>query len=336
MQRAIELAQLGEGHVAPNPLVGAVLVYKDRIIGEGYHKKYGKAHAEVNCINSVLDTDRHLIPLSTLYVTLEPCAHHGKTPPCVDLILSHNIKKVIIAIEDPFHLVGGEGIKKLLNNNIEVITGILENEARFQNRKFLTNIINKRPYITLKWAQSQDAYIGKKDERIILSNQLSHQHAHALRATHDAILIGKNTAIIDNPSLNTRFFPGTSPKIILLDPTLEVPLTSKLFASEQDIYVINNIKENDEENIHFLRFPEGEFDIMTLNKRLFEKGIHSILVEGGAYALQQFIHSNFWDEAYIYKCPQILESGISAPQIKGRTIKISNLQDNQIQQICSF
>lgn len=336
MERAIQLAQLGEGYVAPNPLVGAVLVYEDRIIGEGYHKKYGEAHAEVNCIESVLDKDKHLIPISTLYVTLEPCAHHGKTPPCVDLILRHNIKKVVIALEDPFHLVGGAGIKKLQNNNIEVVTGIFENEARFQNRKFLTNILKKRPYITLKWAQSQDAYIGKKDERILLSNLLSHQHAHALRATHDAILIGKNTAIIDNPSLNTRFFPGASPKIILIDPTLQVPPRSKLFSAEQAIYVINNLKESVEGHIHFLRFSQDEFDINSLTKRLFDKGIHSILVEGGSFTLQRFIQSNSWDEAFIYKCPQILGSGIAAPHIEGRTIKISHLHDNQIQQICSF
>jgi diaminohydroxyphosphoribosylaminopyrimidine deaminase / 5-amino-6-(5-phosphoribosylamino)uracil reductase len=216
MKRALALAQKGEGNVSPNPMVGCVIVYKDQIIGEGYHQKYGEAHAEVNAINSV--KDKSLISLSTIYVTLEPCSHTGKTPPCANLLLSYNPQKVIIASVDSNPLVGGKGIKLLLDNKIEVLTGLLNKENRFLNRRFFTIIEKQRPYIILKWAQTKDNFIARQNhDSKWISSQESRTLVHKWRSEEDSILVATNTALYDNPMLNVRLHEGKNPTRILLD-----------------------------------------------------------------------------------------------------------------------
>src|SRR5690606_9876485 len=212
MRRCLELASLGAGQVAPNPMVGAVLVHNDRIIGEGFHKRFGEAHAEVNCINSVNENDRDLIPGSTIYVSLEPCAHFGKTPPCADLIIHERIPRCIVALRDPFPDVNGKGIEKLLAAGVDVKVGILEDEARELNKRFFRFHINHRPYIILKWAQTADGYIGAGEgQRLLISNEYSNRLVHRWRSEEAAILVGTRTAELDNPALTTRLWPGSSP-----------------------------------------------------------------------------------------------------------------------------
>ncbi|HJW16280.1 MAG TPA: bifunctional diaminohydroxyphosphoribosylaminopyrimidine deaminase/5-amino-6-(5-phosphoribosylamino)uracil reductase RibD, partial [Flavisolibacter sp.] len=238
MARCLQLAQLGAGNVAPNPMVGAVLVYNDAIIGEGYHEKYGAAHAEVNCINSVIDGERHLISQSTLYVSLEPCAHFGKTPPCADLIVKLKIPKVVIGCRDPFVQVDGKGIEKLLAAGVEVTTGILEKECKELNKLFFTFHTLHRPYIILKWAQTSDGKIAyptlrKKSSspvsRLFITNAYTNRLVHKWRSEQMAILVGTNTAMHDDPSLNTRLWPGNSPVRLVIDKELALPPGLKLF-----------------------------------------------------------------------------------------------------------
>ena len=213
MNRCIQLALSGAGNVAPNPMVGAVLVYEDRIIGEGYHKKYGEAHAEVNCIKQVKEADQPFIEKSTLYVSLEPCAHYGKTPPCADLIIKHRIPKVVVGCRDPFDQVNGKGIEKLAEAGIEVITGVMEEECRWLNRRFFTRVLKHRPYVVLKWAQTADGFFAPEDDtQYWITGLESRKLVHRWRAEEDAILVGKNTAAIDNPQLNVRYAPGRSPR----------------------------------------------------------------------------------------------------------------------------
>ena len=260
MRRCLELATLGCGNVAPNPMVGAVLVFNDRVIGEGYHQKYGEAHAEVNCIDSVAEADKKLISSSTLYVSLEPCAHFGKTPPCADLIIQHKIPRVIIGCRDPFKEVDGKGIEKLKAAGVHIETGILEDDCRELNKRFFSFHTKQRPYVILKWAQTADGFIAatnhppgertlkesaEKKERLHISNEYSNRLVHKWRSEEAAILIGTNTALLDDPELTTRLWPGRSPVRLILDMDLRLPAHLKIFDRSVRTIVFNSIKEEE-------------------------------------------------------------------------------------------
>lgn len=323
MRRCFELAKLGESYAAPNPMVGAVLVYEDTIIGEGYHERYGEAHAEVNCLNSVSHENQHLIPLSTLYVSLEPCAHYGKTPPCADLIIKHKIPRVVISVQDNFDLVNGKGIKRLKENNIEVITGVLEKEGKELIKHFLYFHQYKRPYITLKFAQSEDKFLGIKNQEISISNELSKRYVHQLRAAHQAILVGKNTVLTDNPALTVRHAAGKNPIRIIVGKSSDIP---------EDYLVFNDAAET-----IFLPTANNQYStIKEILHQIAAKNIISVLVEGGADILQQFTDSNLWNEAYIITSDEALTDKyphadfIKAPVLKGEIVNTTKLVNNTI------
>jgi diaminohydroxyphosphoribosylaminopyrimidine deaminase/5-amino-6-(5-phosphoribosylamino)uracil reductase len=326
MKRCFQLAQLGNGFVAPNPMVGAVLVYNDTIIGEGYHVKYGEAHAEVNCINAVKDSDKHLIAASTLYVSLEPCAHFGKTPPCADLIIKHKIPKVVISVKDNFDLVNGKGIQRLKDNNVDVITGILEDEGIALLKHFIYFHKHKQPYITLKFAQSKDNFIGIKGKEISISNVLSKRYVHKLRTEHQAILVGKNTVLSDNPLLTARHWNGKNPIRIIL-------------GKENDFNKDLNIFNDDAETIFMLTAEYLHLSIEQLLQNCYQKNIISILIEGGANVLQQFIDANAWNEVHVITSNNYLQKNtsldtnklIKAPIITGSLEQTVTLEDNYIQ-----
>ncbi len=315
MQRCLDLARLGAGNVAPNPMVGAVLVYNNRIIGEGYHQKFGEAHAEVNCINSVSETDRHLISKSTLYVSLEPCSHHGKTPPCADLIMKERIPKVVIGSRDPFKAVNGKGIEQLISAGIDVKQNILENECKYLNKRFFTFHTLHRPYIILKWAQTADEMIGSgTDERLLISNELTNRLVHRWRSEESAILVGTNTALADDPSLNVRSWIGNDPVRMVIDKDLRLPTTLKIFDGKQKAIIFNTKKQEDQEGLLYVKLPGGDIFLNELLKSCHQASIQSILVEGGAALLQSFIDLDLWDEARVITNTSLtIRSGLASP-----------------------
>jgi diaminohydroxyphosphoribosylaminopyrimidine deaminase/5-amino-6-(5-phosphoribosylamino)uracil reductase len=321
MSRCIQLARLGVGNVAPNPMVGAVLVYEDKIIGEGYHQKFGEAHAEVNCINSVTHQDKNRIEKSTIYVSLEPCAHYGKTPPCSDLIIQKKIRKVVVGCQDIYKEVAGKGIEKLRNAGVEVVSGILENECKELNKRFFTFHQKQRPYIILKWAQSANGKIGSKDsERILISNDYSNRLVHKWRSEEAAILVGTNTVLKDDPSLTTRLWKGNNPIRIVIDKELKIAPSSKTFDEEAETLVFNLSKNSATKNTRFIKLDKENF-IKELLDSLYKNEIQSVLIEGGAKTLQSFIDSGLWDEARIITNEtMVVEEGINAPQMKNFTM----------------
>ncbi len=333
MRRCLELASLGLGKVSPNPMVGAIVVWenemgKPRIVGEGWHKKYGEAHAEVNAIEEAKDYFQKQasstfigdIPQSfqncTIYVSLEPCSHFGKTPPCVDLILHHKIPKVVIACLDPNPLVSGKGVQKLQASAVEVRMGILEKEAQFLNRRFFTFHIKRRPYIILKWAETLNKKMASLDgSPITISSPLSHSLSHRWRTEEDAILIGKNTGLTDNPFLTPRLWKGKPPKRFMIDWNLEVPLESNIFNRESPTYIINGKKEGLENTIHYILIEEKKYLIPFLLFQMHIMDISSIIIEGGKKTLQKFIDSNLWDEARVFHSTKSIQLGINSPML---------------------
>lgn len=314
MRRCLQLARCGEAGAPPNPMVGAVIVCDGRIIGEGYHRRCGGPHAEVNAINSVKERD--LLSRSTIYVSLEPCAHYGKTPPCADLIIETGIRRVVIGCTDPFAKVNGLGIKKLREAGCEVQVGVLEQECRELNRRFFTFHEKHRPWIILKWAQSNDGFIGK-DERVILSNALTQTLVHRLRARSGAILVGTNTALQDNPTLTTRLWPGPNPLRLTIDRNGILPSTLHL-------------KDNSTPTVIY-----SHESIEEILADLYARGIQSLLVEGGAKLLQSFIDKGLWDEARIETAPLCLGQGTKAPTLKDEQLKSKqNIDGHIIQHYC--
>lgn len=318
MRRCIELAQMGAGHVAPNPMVGAVIVYRDQIIGEGFHQRYGEAHAEVNAINSV--KDKHLLPESTIYVSLEPCAHHGKTPPCVDLILEKGIKRVVIGCRDSFEQVDGKGILKLQQQDVEVLAGVLETECRTLNKRFFTFHEKKRPYVILKWAQTQDGYIDRprtgNDTGINwVSSPETQSLVHHWRSHEPAILVGRKTIETDNPSLTVREVQGENPLRIIIDSQLQLPAESTIFKDGLKTLVFNRIKHEIKENITFYKLEA--IDTQHILKALYQLNIQSVFVEGGSRTLQYFLVNHAWDEARIIVGKNKFHDGVKAPVMQG-------------------
>ncbi|MFC5626780.1 bifunctional diaminohydroxyphosphoribosylaminopyrimidine deaminase/5-amino-6-(5-phosphoribosylamino)uracil reductase RibD [Algoriphagus winogradskyi] len=311
MQRALELAELGRGKVSPNPMVGCVIVHQDRIIGEGYHQQYGKPHAEVNAINSVANQD--LLADSTVYVTLEPCAHFGKTPPCANLLVEKKVKKVIIAGFDSNPLVGGKGIQILKDAGIVVQTGLLEQEARFQNKRFFTQIEKKRPYVILKWAQTKDGFVAREDySSKWITNSSSRQLVHKWRAEEDAIMVGKNTAKYDDPALNVRDWVGKNPLRIVIDSKLELPNSLKLFDEAVPTICFNTLKSEVKGTLEYAKLNPG-FKIKDILDELNKRNIQSVIIEGGSYLLNKFLASELWDEARVFTSSNKFGSGIAAP-----------------------
>jgi diaminohydroxyphosphoribosylaminopyrimidine deaminase/5-amino-6-(5-phosphoribosylamino)uracil reductase len=319
MRRCIELARLGAGNTAPNPMVGAVLVHAGRIIGEGYHEKYGGPHAEPNCIADVLPADMHLISQSTLYVSLEPCSHFGKTPPCADLIIKMQIPNVMIGCRDSFEEVNGSGIEKMKAAGINVVSGILEQECRALNKRFFTFHEQQRPYIILKWAQSNNGKISGEDyQPIKISNKFTDRLVHKWRSQEAAILIGANTALHDNPSLTTRLWKGNNPVRVLLDNELIISQEAKFFNEESKTIIINSKKEQEEGANFYRRAEKGVEAALSV---LYEEKILSVIIEGGAKTLQAFINSGCWDEArVITNNSLIIPRGLAAPQLKSALI----------------
>jgi diaminohydroxyphosphoribosylaminopyrimidine deaminase/5-amino-6-(5-phosphoribosylamino)uracil reductase len=322
MRRCLELAELGIGSVSPNPMVGAVIVHNSRIIGEGCHQHYGQAHAEVNAINQVINNYNDyadLLKQSTIYVSLEPCAHYGKTPPCADLIIKHQIPKVVIGCRDPFEQVDGKGIEKLIDAGIEVITGVLEEECKWLNRRFFTRVQNHRPYIILKWAQTGDGFFAPNDQtQHWITGPESRKLVHQWRGEEDAVLVGKNTAAIDNPQLNVRYGNGKSPKRVVIDRKLELSAALHLFDQSVETMVFNEIKTDIDGKIKYIALEDFErFVPQYILYQLYLQDIQSVIIEGGAFTLTQFIEAGLWDEARIFTGNTILTKGIKSPQITG-------------------
>ncbi len=323
MARCLTLALKGAGYVAPNPMVGAVLVHKGLIIGEGYHEQYGQAHAEVNCINSVANSNKELIPLSTLYVSLEPCAHFGKTPPCSDLIIQHQIKKVVVSCRDPFDAVNGKGIEKLKDAGVDVIENILVDECKAVNKRFFTFHVQQRPYIILKWAQTADGFIGNQSsERLHISSEVSNRLVHKWRSEEAAILIGTNTALKDNPTLTNRLHTGKSPLRLVIDLELKLPKDLLLFNDGLPVVVFNYHKEGQEGVVQYKQLNTSEPVLPQILHIAYEMNIQSILVEGGAKLLQSFINEALWDETRVITNTQLkIEQGKAAPILNNAVVE---------------
>lgn len=317
MKRCLELAAKGKGTVAPNPMVGSVLVYKDRIIGEGYHQQYGKAHAEVNCINAVQEEDRPLISQSILYVSLEPCAHFGKTPPCADLIIEKKIPHVVIACRDPFKEVDGKGIERLKAAGIKVEVGILEKEATELNERFFTFHTLRRPYIILKWAQTADGKIaGNGTDRLLISNELTNRLVHKWRSEEASILVGTKTALADNPALTNRLWTGPSPIRIVIDRYLTLPASLQLFDDRVKTIIFNIIRYEEKGNCVFYQVKDGENILPQIMQALYDMKIQSVIVEGGPALQQSFINDGLWDELRIITNTTMrIGEGLPAPSL---------------------
>lgn len=317
MNRCLTLAKLGAGRVAPNPMVGAVLVHEGRIIGEGFHERYGGPHAEVNCIASVEESDQALVPFSTLYVSLEPCAHHGKTPPCADLIIQNGIRKVVVGCGDPFTEVDGRGIRKLENAGVSVIHGVLEEGCRELNRRFLTAVEKKRPFVVLKWAQTKDKKIGHAGpERLLISNKYTNRLVHRWRSEEAAILVGTNTALKDDPVLDNRLWTGPGPVRLLLDRSSRLPASLKVFDGSRPTIVFSFSATEVTGQATHVPLRQDADPIPQVIEACHAMQIQSILVEGGARLLQGFIDSGLWDEArVITAAAEAGPEGIQAPEL---------------------
>ena len=325
MQRCLQLALNGAGNVPPNPIVGAVLVCNDIIIGEGYHQQYGQAHAEVNCINSVSEQNKTLIEKSTLYVSLEPCSHFGKTASCADLIIRMKIPAVVIGCRDSYAEVDGKGIAKLQAAGVEVITGVLEDEAKALNKRFFTFHQQSRPYIILKWAQSNDNKIANADfSRVLISNEFTNRLVHQWRSEEAAIMVGTNTALHDNPSLTVRHWKGNNPVRVVIDKYLKIPSTHQLLSGNESTIVFNNDKEMEAGKIAYCKIDATQSVITQVIQKLYQLKIQSVLVEGGAKLLQSFIDAQLWDEARVITNEQlIIGQGIGAPTLSNQLLAVT-------------
>lgn len=334
MSRCLDLARLGIADVSPNPMVGCVIVYQEKIIGEGYHKKYGEAHAEVNAINSVKNLE--LLKESTLYVTLEPCAHHGLTPPCSDLIVAKKIPKVVIGTLDPFAEVAGKGIEKLHKAGIEVEIGILEKECREINKRFFTFHEKNRPYIILKWAQTLDGFIDIERESdnygkpTWITGDLALRLVHKIRSEEDAILVGRKTVEKDNPSLTVRHWTGENPVRLVTDKNLQLSNDLNLFDNSEKTFVFNSVKDSEEKNLAYIKLKSSKNSISQILDELHSRKILSVIVEGGKQLLESFIKANLWDEAHLFTGNKFFYKGVNAPQLPGKFNVSEDLDSDQL------
>lgn len=336
MQRCLELASLGMGSVSPNPLVGCVIVSEGKIIGEGYHEKIGEAHAEVNAVKAVFDKygdeAAGLLARATAYVSLEPCAHFGKTPPCADLLIRHQLKKVVIGNRDPFEAVDGKGIEKLKDAGIEVISGLLEEACSQLNRRFFTRILKQRPYLILKWARTANGYFAPiGDEQRWISSSLSKRLVHKWRTEEDAVIVGKRTALVDNPQLNAREWPGRNPIRILIDRNLEIPAEHHLYDDAAKTIIFNELKTDVEGNVHFIQMEDMQYYLpQKIAFQLYLMDIQSVIIDGGANLLEQFINAGLWDEARVFTSSVSWTEGVLSPQINGVITEVQQIGNDQL------
>jgi diaminohydroxyphosphoribosylaminopyrimidine deaminase/5-amino-6-(5-phosphoribosylamino)uracil reductase len=342
MQRCLQLAEKGLAYAAPNPLVGCVIVYNSKVVGEGFHALYGGPHAEVMAINSV--SDKTVLSKSTLYVTLEPCSHFGKTPPCTDLIIRYKIPEVIIGTKDPFEKVNGSGIKKLKAAGVKVTTGILEKECSFMNRRFFVFHKQKRPYIILKWAESKDRFIApyksfqgtqtmaleKQTMPHLISNEYSRMLVHKWRSEEAAIMVGTNTARMDNPKLTVRNMPGKNPVRIVIDKNLTLDGSLHLFDQKVRTLVYTSKKKASKNNLEFVKIDFDGNTIKQVLNHLFAENIQSLIVEGGTHLLHSIMEQNLWDEARVFTSEALLNAGIKAPEINGKIIEKKKIENDTL------
>lgn len=335
MRRCLALAKNGLGNTYPNPLVGSVIVYKNQIIGEGWHQKAGLPHAEVNAINSVKDQSK--LKEATLYVNLEPCSHHGKTPPCSDLIIEKGIKKVVIGTVDPNPQVAGNGVQKLMQHCEEMHVGFLEEECENLNKRFFTFQRAKRPYVILKWAQTQDGFIARETQEIgkptWITNPYSKQLVHKWRSEEQGILVGLNTALKDNPRLNTRLWKGENPVRIVIDKNLESfssPVKLHLLDGEIKTIVFCDYPEESQEKLIFDSIDFEKETTTQILGRFFEHGLQSVIIEGGKKTLQSFIDSDLWDEARVFTGESYFEKGIKAPDFHHKIFREDSIRNDKL------
>jgi len=335
MQRCLELAAIGNGKVAPNPLVGAVLVVDNKIIAEGYHQNFGGAHAEVNAINAV--ADQSLLSKATLYVNLEPCAHFGKTPPCVDLVINSGIRKVVVAQVDPFEKVAGNGIAKMQAAGIEVHVGLMEAEAKWLNRRFLHFVNHKKPYVVLKWAQTMSGYIApyahqmskeELEEKRHITGLLVQKQVHKWRTEESAILVGRNTVVTDNPALNARAWLGKNPLRIVVDRMLKLDHSYKVFDGQSPTWIVNSVKAESLPNLEYVYFEPTENWTEVLLNKMYQAGHQSLIIEGGNAILNHVINSNLWQEAQVFYTPKHFKDGVLAPHISGHLAETFELDQS--------
>lgn len=332
MQRAIQLANLGRGYVSPNPMVGAVIVWNNTIIGEGYHQKHGEPHAEVNAINSV--KDKSLLPEATIYVTLEPCAHFGKTPPCANLIVEHKIPNVVIGCRDSYEEVDGKGITILEQNGIHVVLGILEKECLNLNRRFFTYHNKNRPYIILKWAQDKNGHIDKlrtnnEKGNFWITAEETKSITHRWRHEEDAILVGKNTVANDNPSLTCRNYKGLNPTRVVIDQHLRLDYGA-FTIGDRTVPTIILTEKNITSSGNLKYIKPHSFEVHDLMAVLFHEKIQSVLIEGGKKTLERFIAAKCWDEARILEGSNSIKKGVKAPQLNGYLLREERVGKDRI------
>ncbi len=326
MRRALQLARCGAYHASPNPMVGAVVVCDGQIVGEGFHRRCGEGHAEVNAVASV--RNKAVLLDSTVYVTLEPCSHYGKTPPCAKLLIDCGVRRVVVGTLDPFEKVSGRGVKMLRDAGIEVTVGVLEDECRRLNRRFFKAHTRHQPWVTLKWAQSADCYMAGADGRVTFSTPLTKRLMHRERAIADAIVAGAGTVKADDPSLTVRLWAGESPLRVVLDKRLSIPAESRVLTEGERTVIYNSVKDAQEGNVEFVKMasdrPEEWLD------DLYRHGVTSVLVEGGANVLQQLIDAGCWDEARVETSPMVLGSGLKAPTLNGKIRGLATVDGNEI------
>ncbi|MFT5249890.1 MAG: diaminohydroxyphosphoribosylaminopyrimidine deaminase [bacterium] len=332
MLRCIQLAKNGLGTTYPNPLVGSVIVYENKIIGEGWHEQSGMPHAEVNAITSV--KNQSLLKNATIYVSLEPCSHFGKTPPCANLIIEKGIKNVIIGSMDPNPKVAGNGIKLLKDNGCNVVEGILEKECNDLNKRFFTFFKKQRPYIILKWAETSDGFISPKNKTekspVWITNKKSRQIVHKWRAEEASILIGTNTAIEDNPSLTTRDWDGNSPIRLVIDKNLKIPLEANVFDNSAKTIVITELRKENREQLIYETIDFSKNIAQQICEIIYRYKIQSLIVEGGAKTLQTFIDENLWDEARIFKGIPLFKEGTKAPLLNGNLVSETKIKQDSL------
>lgn len=332
IKRCIELARIGAGRVAPNPLVGSVIVNNNKIIGEGWHQKYGEAHAEVNAVRAVSSPE--LLQDATLYVNLEPCCHQGKTPPCVDLIIAHKIKRVVLGMVDPNPLVSGKGIARLRDAGIEVITGVLEDACTDLNKRFITYILKHRPYVILKWAQTLNGFIAPDASKMSAEQFEKERHitgkvvqklVHKWRTEEAAIMVGTNTASLDNPALNVREWKGNVPLRIVLDRNLRLPDFLKVYDKSQETWIVNELEDRAEGNLNYVKVNFQKDWFNQLINRMYVNKIQSLIIEGGTKLLSHVIDNKMWDEAIVFYASAPIIKGIRAPSIGGEITNQNSL-----------
>jgi len=331
LARCLQLARYGGGYVSPNPMVGAVIVCDDKIIGEGFHRRIGEAHAEPNAIASV--KDQNLLSQSTLYVNLEPCSHYGKTPPCADLIVSKKIKRVVIGTLDPNPKVSGRGVEILRNAGVDVVVGILEKECKKLNRRFFTFQIKKRPFVILKWAQTQDGFIDtvRSDSSVSalkISSSITQQLTHKMRSENMAIMVSTNTVLLDNPSLTLRYWFGKTPLRVAIDRKGTIPEEYQIKDGKVPTIIFTLKDSKPKTNLEFIRIHSDDDNLPAILAKLYEHNIHSVLVEGGLKLLNSFIQSGLWDEANIEISNQIIGEGVAAPLLRNAVEETRNRIDN--------